>query len=83
MRKIRPSEISNIIRTQIEEYGKKESNFKKTGVVFQEGIQITSGLFQSLILDQIDSWLFQFFLKVGIGEMYFKGGLILDQVINH
>jgi F-type H+-transporting ATPase subunit alpha len=37
MRKIRPSEISNIIRTQIEEYGKGGSNFKKTGVVFQVG----------------------------------------------
>jgi F-type H+-transporting ATPase subunit alpha len=37
MRKIRPSEISNIIRIQIEEYGKEVGNFKKTGVVFQVG----------------------------------------------
>ena len=37
MRKIRPSEISNIIKTQIEEYGKEVNKFKKTGVVFQVG----------------------------------------------
>ena len=37
MRKIRPSEISNIIKTQIEEYRKEENIFKKTGIVFQVG----------------------------------------------
>ena len=31
MRKIRPSEISNIIKTQIEEYCKEENILKKIG----------------------------------------------------